>query len=78
MNFKCALFGHKSKLLSQEGAQMQLLDVNQNPMLVFEFCERCHAVYWRQPELQDHIDVIGAMQKARADSCDIRENKSRM
>jgi hypothetical protein len=77
MSFKCALFGHKSKSLSQKGAQMQLLDMEHNPMLVFEFCERCHAVYWRNPELQDHIDVIGAIGKAKAGSCDHNENRSR-
>lgn len=77
MSLRCALFGHKSKSLSQKGAQMQLLDMQQNPMLVFEFCESCHAVYWRQPELQDHVDVIGAMKKAQVDSCDPKENRSR-
>lgn len=55
MSLRCALFGHKPKKM--EGG-MQLWDSMNNPFLVFEFCDRCHLVYWRSADLPDHIDAV--------------------
>ena len=60
MSLRCAVFGHKP--IKMEGG-MQLWDANNNPFLVFEFCERCHVVYWRGADLPDHVDAIKITKK---------------